>query len=61
MHLPARNLKDITHMMPLLAKFRNLSEISFHGNRLTFIPPLDTLKSLKAIDLSNNPIKVHLN
>ena len=47
-------------MMPLLVKFRNLSEISFHGNRLTFIPPLDTLKNLKAIDLSNNPIKVHL-
>lgn len=55
-----RNIKDITQMMTVLSKFKNLSEISLHGNKLTSIPPMDTLRNLKILDLSNNPIKVSL-
>lgn len=35
-----RNIKDITQMVNVFAKFRNLQEISLHGNKLTNIPPL---------------------
>jgi hypothetical protein len=45
-------------MLAILTKFRNLSEISFHGNKISNVPSLDCLKNLRAIDLSNNPIKV---
>jgi Leucine-rich repeat (LRR) protein len=45
-------------MVALLAKFRNLSELSLHGNKISSVPALDNIRHLRAIDLTNNPIKV---
>ena len=45
-------------MVNLLSKFKNLRELSLHGNRLNSIPPLSSLQKLTILDISNNPIKV---
>lgn len=45
-------------MMQILIKFKDLEELSFHGNQLKSIPPLERIKKLRILDLSNNPIKV---
>jgi len=48
----------MTQMVNLLSKFKNLRELSLHGNRLISIPPLSSIQKLAALDISNNPIKV---
>jgi Leucine-rich repeat (LRR) protein len=45
-------------MVSLLSKFKNLKELSLHGNRIKSIPPLSSLQKLAILDVSNNPIKV---
>ena len=45
-------------MVNLLSKFKQLVELSLHGNQLKSIPPLSSLQKLVVLDLSNNPIKV---
>lgn len=51
-------MRDLTPLMAVLAKFRYLSELSLHGNKISSVPALEGLRSLRAIDLSNNPVKV---
>lgn len=58
--LEYKYIKDIAPLIPVLEKMPKLDQLSFHGNQIKFLPPMDGLMSVRRLDLSNNPLKVPL-
>lgn len=56
--LEYRQISNLNPLMPILIKFPQLKEISFHGNRLTQLPAdLSGLTKVNSLDISNNLIQ----
>lgn len=53
-----RNIKDLTPLVVVLSKFKYLQELSLHGNKISNLPSLESLRQLLSLDISNNPIPV---